>query len=163
MFFSFHLLVLDLLILSTREMWNLSVCNRTGTQNPLARKRALNQLAELAKWLRCVLGTYLHAAFVCIFLPCHACLSESINTLQLPECQGTPWSKQAWNLKFKCLQLDRNPQSLSRETNIKSCCQSTQMIELCSEYLSVWYIWLCVLVMSCLNIKEIYARRRCKI
>ena len=30
----------------------------------------------------------------------------------MPECQGTPCLKQAWNLKFKWLQQDSNPQPL---------------------------------------------------
>ena len=46
----------------------------------------------------------------CMFLSCCICISEWIHTLYLPEYQGTPFSKQAWNLKFKWLQLDSNPQ-----------------------------------------------------
>ena len=38
--------------------------------------------------------------FVYMFLSCHVCFSEWIHTLQLPECQGTPCSKQAQYLKF---------------------------------------------------------------
>ena len=38
-----------------------------------------------------------------LFLSCHVHVSEWIYTLELPECQGTPCSKQAWNLKFKWL------------------------------------------------------------
>ena len=45
----------------------------------------------------------------CMFLSCHVCVSDWIHTLKLPECQGTPSSKQAQNLKFKWLQLDSNP------------------------------------------------------
>ena len=41
-----------------------------------------------------------------MFLSCHVRVSEWIHTLYLPECQGTPCSKQARNLKFKWLQLD---------------------------------------------------------
>ena len=37
----------------------------------------------------------------CMFLSCHVCVSERIHTPWLPECQGTPWSKQAQNLKVK--------------------------------------------------------------
>ena len=39
----------------------------------------------------------------CMFLSCHVRIWEWIHTLQLPECQGTPCSKQARNLKFKWL------------------------------------------------------------
>ena len=38
---------------------------------------------------------------------------EWIYTLELPECQGTPCSKQAGCLKFKWLQRESNPQQLS--------------------------------------------------
>ena len=49
----------------------------------------------------------------CMFLSCHVRVSEWIHTLYLPECQGTPCSKQARYLKFKWLQWDSNPQPLS--------------------------------------------------
>ena len=50
----------------------------------------------------------------CMFLSCHVRVSEWIHTLKLPECQGTPCSKQARNLKVKWLQLDSNPEPLSK-------------------------------------------------
>ena len=40
---------------------------------------------------------------VCMSLSCHVRVWEWIHTLQLPECQGTPCSKQARNLKVKWL------------------------------------------------------------
>ena len=95
------------------DKWYLSDCNWTRTHNHLVRKRILNHLAKLAKRLSCVASTYLYGAFDCMFLPCHVRVSEWIHTLRLPECQGIPCSKQARNLKFKCLQLDSNPQLLS--------------------------------------------------
>ena len=49
----------------------------------------------------------------CIFLLRHIQVLESICTLQLPECQGTPCLKQGYYLKFKWLQQDVNPQPLS--------------------------------------------------
>ena len=48
-----------------------------------------------------------------MFLSCHVRVSEWIHALYLPECQGTPCSKQAPYLKFKWLQRDSNPQPLS--------------------------------------------------
>ena len=42
--------------------------------------------------------------FNCMFLSFHVRVLEWIHTLQLPECQGTPYSKQAQNLKFEWLQ-----------------------------------------------------------
>ena len=49
----------------------------------------------------------------CMFLSCHVRVSEWIHTLQLPECQRTPCSKQAQNLRFKGLRLNSNPEPLS--------------------------------------------------
>ena len=105
--------VKELLARIRREIWSLSDCNWTRAQNHLVRKRTLNHLAKLAKWLSCVLSTYLYGAFDCMFLSCHVRISEWIHTLYLPECQGTPCSNQARNLKFKWLQLDSNPEPLS--------------------------------------------------
>ena len=100
--------VKELVARSTREIWDLNDCNWTRTQNHLVCKQTLNHLAKLVKWLSCVLSTYLYGAFDCMFLSCHIRVSEWIHTLQLPECQGTPCSKQAQNLRFKWLQLDSN-------------------------------------------------------
>ena len=47
------------------------------------------------------------------FLSCHVRVSEWIHTLQLPEYQGTPCSKQARNLNFMWLERGSNPQPLS--------------------------------------------------
>ena len=75
----------------------------------------------------------------------HAKLQNVSKFQMLPECQGTPCSEQVQYLKCKWLQLDWNPQPLKSS-------MSTQlfswMIELCFEYLFVWCIWLCVLIMS---------------
>ena len=96
----------ELLARSSREIWSLSDCNWTRTQNHLVLKRTLNHLAELAKWLSCVLSTYLYGALDCMFLSCHVRVSEWIRTLYLPECQGTPCSKKARNLKFMWLKFE---------------------------------------------------------
>ena len=58
-----------------------SDCNWTRTQNHLVLKGTLKHLAKLAKWLSCVLSTYLYGAFDCMFLSCHVCVSEWIQTL----------------------------------------------------------------------------------
>ena len=60
----------ELLARSRREIWSLSDWNWTRTQNHLGRKRTLNHLAKLAKWLSCVLSTYLYCAFDCMLLSC---------------------------------------------------------------------------------------------
>ena len=98
---------------SRRKIWSLSDCNWTRTHYQLVHKQTLNLLAKLAKWLSYVVSTYLYTAFDCMFLSRHVHISEWIQTLFLPKCQGTPCSKQVRDLKFKCLQLDSNPQPLS--------------------------------------------------
>ena len=49
----------------------------------------------------------------CMLLSCHVRVSRLINTLELPECEGTSCSKQVQYLKFKWQQRDSNPKSLS--------------------------------------------------
>ena len=66
---------------SRRESWSLSDWTWTRTQNDLVRTRTLNHSVELAKWLSCVLSTYLYGAFDCMFLLCHVRVSEWIHTL----------------------------------------------------------------------------------
>ena len=54
--------VKELLTRGRREIWSLNDCNWTRTHH-LVYKRTLNHLAKLAKWLVCVLKTYLYGAF----------------------------------------------------------------------------------------------------
>ena len=103
----------ELLARSRWEIWRWSDCNWTGTQNHLVLRRTLNHLAKLAKWSSSTLSTYLYGAFDCMCLSCHVRVSEWIHTLELHECQGTPCSKQARNLRVRWLQLDSNPKPLS--------------------------------------------------
>ena len=56
---------------SSREVWNLSDCNYTRSQNHLVGNPTMNYLDTLAKWLNCVLRNYLYDAFDCVFLTCH--------------------------------------------------------------------------------------------
>ena len=56
-------------------------CNGIRTHNHLFRKRTLNHLAKLAKWLSYVVSTYLYGAFDCMLLSCHVRISEWIHTL----------------------------------------------------------------------------------
>ena len=71
----------ELLAQSRREVWRLNDCCWTRTQNHLVLKRTLNHLAKLAKWLSCVLSTYLYGVFNCMFLSCHVRVLEWIHTL----------------------------------------------------------------------------------
>ena len=92
MFLSCHVRVLDwlhTLYLPERQgtprnrgdIWSLSDCNGLRTHNHLVRKWTLNHSAKLAKWLSCVVSTYLYSAFGCVFLSCHVRVLEWIHTL----------------------------------------------------------------------------------
>ena len=140
--------VKELIARIRRQIWRLSDYNGIRTHNHLPGKRILNHFAKLAKWLSSSVSTYLYGAFDCMFLSCHVRVSESVHTLQFPECQGTPCSKQAPHLKIKWLQRDSNPQPLSSSTNTQPFGQTGQMTELCSEYLYLRCIWLYVFFMS---------------
>ena len=48
---------------SRRHMWSLSDSNGIRTHNYVVRKRTLNHLVKLAKWLSCVVSAYLYGAF----------------------------------------------------------------------------------------------------
>ena len=104
--------VKELLAQNKGNIWSLNDWNGTQTHIHLARKWTLNHLAKLAKYLSCVVSTYLYGAFDCMFLLCHVSVSKRIYALYLAECQGTLFPKQLQYLKFKWLQLDSNPQPL---------------------------------------------------
>ena len=95
------------------NIWSLSDCNWTRMHSHLVCKQTLNHLAKLTKSLSWVVTTYIYGAFDCMFLSSHIPFSESMHTLYMPEYQGTSCTKQAQYLKFKCLQLESNPQALS--------------------------------------------------
>ena len=140
--------VQEFLARSRCEIWRWSDCNWNRTQNHLGLKRTFNHLVKLAKWLSCVLSTYLHSAFDCMFLSCHVRVSWWIHALYLTDCQGTPSSKQVRNLEVKWLQRDSNPEPLSSLTNTHPFGQIGQILQLCSEYLYVRCILFYLLVMS---------------
>ena len=73
--------VKELFVQDRGETWSLSDCNWTRTHNHLVHKQTLNHLAKLAKWLNCIVSTYLYGAFECMLLSCHICISEWIYTL----------------------------------------------------------------------------------
>ena len=72
--------VKEFLAWSKCDIRRLSDSNRTQTQNHLVHKRTLNHFAKLAKWLSCVVSTYLYGAFGCVFLSSHIHISEWIHT-----------------------------------------------------------------------------------
>ena len=71
----------ELLLPSRCHIWSLSDISKIRTHNLLVCKRTLNHLAQLAKWLSCVVSTYLYSAFNCTLLSCHVRVSEWTQTL----------------------------------------------------------------------------------
>ena len=71
----------ELLAWSRRKICKLRDSNWSRSQNHLVFKRTLKHLTKLAKWLSCVLSTYMYGAFDCMFLSCHVRISEWIHTL----------------------------------------------------------------------------------
>ena len=92
-------------------------CNRIQTYNHLVRKWTLSHLAKLAKWLSCVVSTYLYDAFDGVFLSCHIHVLEWIYTLQLhfiyPACleRRVPTFKQLQNVDRVCDMMRTHSQS----------------------------------------------------
>ena len=58
----------ELLGRSRHHIWSLIDSTGIRTHNHLVLKRTLNYLAKVAKWLSCVLSTYLHGGFDCMLL-----------------------------------------------------------------------------------------------
>ena len=69
--------VKELLGWSRCHIWSLSDRNVIPTHNHLVPKRTLNHLAKLAKWLSCVVRSYLYGAFVCVIIM--SCTSYRVN------------------------------------------------------------------------------------
>ena len=60
------------------HIWSLSDSNGIQIHNHLIRKRTLNHLPKLAKWLSYLVNTYLYIAFDCMLLSCHVRVLEWI-------------------------------------------------------------------------------------
>ena len=58
--------VRELLARNRCKISSLSDCNQTRTHNHLVCNQTINHLAKLAKWLNCVVYTYLYGAFKCM-------------------------------------------------------------------------------------------------
>ena len=67
---------------SKRHIWSLSDSKEVRTYQDIVRNCTLNHLAKLAKWMSCVVSTYLYSAFDCMLLLCHVRVWEWIGTLQ---------------------------------------------------------------------------------
>ena len=73
--------VKEVLAPTRQHYWILSDNNEIQTQNHRVRKRTLNHLPKVAKWLSYVVSTYLYGVFDTMLLSCHVRASEYIYTL----------------------------------------------------------------------------------
>ena len=84
--------VKERLVQSRHHIWRLSDSNVIRTHNHLVRKRTLNHLTKLAKWLSCVVSTYLYSPFdslcVCVYVCVCVCVFISFHL------RGFSWLKQ---------------------------------------------------------------------
>ena len=71
----------DLLTRNSGDISSLSGSNGTRTHNHLVRKRTLNHLAKLTKWLSWVASSYLYGVFDCMLLSCHVRVSAWIHNI----------------------------------------------------------------------------------
>ena len=86
---SCHVCVSEIIYtLLRRDIWSLTDRNGIQTHNHLIRKRTLNHLANLTKWLSYVVSTYLYGAFDCMSLSCHLRILEWIYTQGVPFHSG---------------------------------------------------------------------------
>ena len=60
--------VKQFLVQNRPYIWSLSDSNVIRSHNHSVCKRTLNHLAKLAKWLSCVVSTYLYGALDCMFI-----------------------------------------------------------------------------------------------
>ena len=112
--------VKELLAQNMCKIWSLSDCNGTRTHNLLVRKRILNHLAKLGKWLICVMSTHLYSACDCMFLLCHVRVQIESTLYSCLNVKELLVRNKLRNLKFKWLQRDSTPQPLSTWTNTLS-------------------------------------------
>ena len=96
-----------------RNIWSLSVSGGIRTHKYLVRKRILNHLAKLVKWLCCVVSTHLYGAFDCMLYDHVTYAFWSETTLSIYLMSNNSLLKTAGYLKFKLQQRDLNPQALS--------------------------------------------------
>ena len=105
----------ELLARNRRDIWSLSDWNGTRSHNHLVRKRILNHLTKLAKWLSCVASTYLYGAFDCVYLSCHVRLSEWIWMLIKHRIKYFSW----WGMTADFVCLSKFLKTSSSQKRIK--------------------------------------------
>ena len=75
------------LLVMTKKMRDAGDCNGTRTHDQLICKRTLKYFVKLAKWLSCVVSTYLYGMLLCVFIMSHTRL-EWIRKCNCPNVKG---------------------------------------------------------------------------
>ena len=125
-----------LLTQSTHNIWSFRDKNEIRTHNHLDRKRTLNHLTKLSKWLSCVVSIYLYVAFDCMLLSCHLRISEEFT---LYSCL---------NVKELLAQNRRSVWGLSDSGGIRTCNdldrkQTLNHLAILAKWFSVSWILIC--------------------
>ena len=141
--------VKELLAPSTCEIWSLSDSNLIWTQNHLIFKRTLNHLVKLTKWLNCVLNPYLCTVDLTV-CSCHVThafqsVSKLYSCLNVKELLARSRRK-IWSLS-DCNRT-RTQSHLILKRTLNKFNQTYQMIDLCSEHLSLYGAFDCMFL-SC--------------
>ena len=91
--------VKELLARSRHHIWSLSDCNGIRTHNHLVLKRTLNHLANLAKWLSCVV-TNVTACIYCfdLLILTYSGFTFDNDNFDLRKRLGFKWILQPWNV-----------------------------------------------------------------
>ena len=134
------------------------ICNWTWTHNHLVPKQTLNHLAKLAKMteLHCenlpVWSIWLYVLIIsrtCFRVNPHSTLYSCLNLKELlAQNRHEIWTLSDWNCSWTY-------NHLVRKRTLNHLAKLAKMIELCCEKLSVWCIWLYVLIVSpmCFRVK----------
>ena len=105
--------VMEVLAESRRHIWSLRDFNNFRTHNHLVRKRTLDHLSKLAKWLSCIVAIYMYGAFDCLLFSCQVRVSEWNHALKFARMSRKSLSKHAPYLKFKWQEWHSHAQPFS--------------------------------------------------
>ena len=97
---------MEFLSLLTKVSWKIEIellsdCNWTRTHNHLVRKRTLNHLAKLIKWLSCVVSTYLYGIYIYELSGCgfeSGCSHFKLQISRLFQARNSLTFRQMWSV-----------------------------------------------------------------
>ena len=138
----------ELLVRNSRNIWSLSDCKETRTHNHLLRKRTLNHLAKLTKWLGWVGSTYLYGAFdLPSYHVTYAFQREFTLYIRLDAKELLAQNRRdIWNLS-DCKET-RTHNQLFRKRTLNHLVKLTRWLSWVVSTISVRCIWLYLLIVS---------------